>query len=141
MVIILAAFAGFVAGAATVHSTDQVVFIPASEVQAAFAKAGGVLAKGDTYQIQASRRDAPGRVEVHPKQTDLIYMLEGTATLVTDGAVAGGKTTADEVRGSTIENGQVRTLRKGDIVIVPKGVPHWFKEVSSPVLYYLVKVQ
>ena len=36
---------------------------------------------------------------------------------------------------------QARTLTKGDVIIVPNGTPHWFKEVSGPVLYYVVKVQ
>ena len=30
---------------------------------------------------------------------------------------------------------------KGDVMIVPKGTPHWFKEVSGTVLYYVVKVR
>jgi glc operon protein GlcG len=34
----------------------------------------------------------------------------------------------------------VRTLAKGDVVVVPNGTPHWFRDVSGPVLYYVVKV-
>jgi hypothetical protein len=26
-------------------------------------------------------------------------------------------------------------------MIIPNGVPHWFKEVDSPFLYYVVKVR
>ena len=28
-----------------------------------------------------------------------------------------------------------------DVIIVPKGTPHWFKDVSGPVLYYVVKAR
>ena len=53
-----------------------------------------------------------------------------------------GKTTApDEIRGAAIAGGDTRRLAKGDVVIVPNGTPHWFKEVDGPVLYYVVKVR
>ena len=29
---------------------------------------------------------------------------------------------------------------KGDFVLIPKGVPHWFKEVEAPCLYFVVRV-
>jgi pyruvate kinase len=28
---------------------------------------------------------------------------------------------------------------KGDVVVIPAGVPHWFKEVSGPLTYFVVK--
>ena len=56
--------------------------------------------------------------------------------------MVGGKTTApDEILGSNVQGGETRTLTNGDVIIVPKGTPHWFKEVSGPVLYDVVKVQ
>jgi quercetin dioxygenase-like cupin family protein len=55
--------------------------------------------------------------------------------------VVDAKTTAaDELRGARIEGGTARTLAKGDVLIVPEGVPHWFSEVKGPLLYYVVKV-
>ena len=50
-------------------------------------------------------------------------------------------TAPDEVRGTAIEHGESRRLGKGDVIIVPSGTPHWFKEVDGPVLYYVVKVR
>jgi mannose-6-phosphate isomerase-like protein (cupin superfamily) len=79
--------------------------------------------------------------EVHTRDTDIVYVLSGTATLVTGGTVVGGRETAmDEVRGASVTDGETRRLVKGDVVVVPNGVPHWFKEVASPFLYYVVKV-
>jgi len=122
-------------------ASSNVTFIPAAQVTAAFAK-GAVLVNNGTYQVHASRREDAGQVEVHVKDTDVIYMLEGTTTFVTGGTMVGGKTTAaDEIRGSSVNGGETRTLTKGDVIIVPSGTPHWFKEVSGPVLYYVVKVQ
>ena len=74
--------------------------------------------------------------------TAVIYMLEGTTTFVTGGTMVGGMTSAPgEIRGSSVNGGETRTLTKGDVIIVPNGTPHWFKNVSGPVLYYVVKVQ
>jgi len=68
-------------------------------------------------------------------------MLEGSATIVTGGTVVEGKTTApDEIRGKEISDGETRSLNPGDVMIIPAGVPHWFKDVKGPVLYYVVKV-
>jgi glc operon protein GlcG len=122
-------------------ASSSVTYIPADQVNAAFAK-GAVLVNNGNYMVHASRRDTEGQVEVHVKDADIIYMLEGTTTFVTGGEIVGGSTTApDEIRGTNVRGGATRKLTKGDIIIVPKGTPHWFKEVSGPVLYYVVKVR
>ena len=80
--------------------------------------------------------------EVHALDTDIIYVLDGTATLVTGGKATDVKNVAaDEFRGSAIEGGDTRELKKGDVVIIPAGVPHWFKDVTNPFLYYVVKAR
>ena len=94
----------------------------------------------DKYMVHASRREQPGMAEVHTKDADIVYVLEGTATLVTGGGAVNLKPiAADEFRGEKIDGGETRQLAKGDVIIVPAGVPHWFKEVSNPFLYYVVK--
>ena len=120
--------------------TAPVTYFDHDKVAAAFAK-GMPLTEVTNYKVHASRRTEPGVAEVHTKDTDIIYMLEGSATLVTGGTVVDGKTTApDEIRGKEISGGDTRNLAPGDVIIVPAGVPHWFKEVKGPVLYYVVKV-
>ncbi len=121
----------------------DVTYFPADKVSAAFAK-GTVLFDGEgrNYMVHASRRDAAGQAEVHVRDADIIYVLEGSTTFVTGGTVVDGKTTApDEIRGARIDGGESRRLGKGDVIIVPNGTPHWFKEVQGPVLYYVVKVR
>ncbi|HSA93660.1 MAG TPA: heme-binding protein [Terriglobales bacterium] len=113
------------------------------QVSAAFAK-GAVLfdGQGRNYMVHASRREKPGQAEVHNNDADIIYVLEGTATFVTGGTVVDPKNiAADEIRGATIEGGETRMLKKGDVIIVPNNTPHLFKEVSNPFLYYVVKVR
>src|SRR5436309_6038089 len=116
---------------------------PAATVSAAFAK-GTVLFDGEgrNYMVHASRRESAGQAEAHVKDADIIYVLEGSTTFVTGGTVVDGKTTApDEIRGTAVKDGETRRLGKGDVIIVPNGTPHWFKEVEGPVLYYVVKVR
>ena len=139
--VIVAGVAVLCAGVAASGGGSKVTYIPADQVSAAFAK-GSVLLNNGTYQVHASRRDAEGQVEVHVKDADIIYMLNGTTTFVTGGTIVGGQTTGpDEIRGTGVDGGETRRLTKGDVIVVPKGTPHWFKEVSGPVLYYVVKVR
>ena len=73
--------------------------------------------------------------EIHTKDADIVYVLEGTATLVTGGSAVNLKpTAADEFRGERIDGGETRLLANGDVIIIPASVPHWFKEVSNPFL-------
>lgn len=136
---LLLAVAGGVALAAS--DPGPVTYYPAAQVRAAFAK-GAVLHDAGDYMIHASRREAAGQVEVHDLDTDIIYMLEGSTTFVTGGTMLGGQPIGPgEVRGTDITGGETRTLTKGDVMVVPKGTPHWFKVVDAPVLYYVVKVR
>jgi uncharacterized protein GlcG (DUF336 family)/mannose-6-phosphate isomerase-like protein (cupin superfamily) len=125
------------------ESGAPISFFPASDVRAAFDR-GSVLLDGSgrNYMIHASRREKSGMAEVHTKDADLIYVLDGSATFVTGGSVVAGANIApDEIRGPAINGGDTRTLAKGDVVVVPAGTPHWFKTVTDPFLYYVVKVR
>ena len=117
-----------------------VTYIEGGKVSAAFAK-GGPLKETPEYKIHASRRTEPGLVEVHEHETDTIYVLEGGALFVTGGKMVNPKLTAPgEIRGSDVIGGEARRLSRGDVMVVPEGVPHWFKEIDGTFLYYVVKV-
>lgn len=125
-----------------VHGMN-VAYFPHEAVKAAFAK-GSVLIDGEgrNYMIHASRRDKPGVVEVHTLDTDLIYVQDGTATLVTGGTMIGGKTIEpNEIRGDSITGGETRKITRGDVIAVPNGTPHWFQDVKGTLTYYVVKVR
>jgi len=135
-------------GAAGMQSSMPVTYIESKKVTEAFAK-GAVLVGEDermmhanrNYMVHASHREAAGVAEVHELDTDIIYVLKGTATFVTGGTAVDTKTIAPhEIRGTTIKDGETRQIVPGDVIIVPNGVPHWFKEVPSPLDYYVVKV-
>jgi len=124
-------------------SNAPVLFFDASQVSASFSK-GAVLLDGTNrnYMVHTSRRDKPGLAEVHTLDTDIIYVMEGTATFVTGGTAIEPKEIApNEIRGSRSEGGDTRRLSKGEGIIVPNNTPHWFKEVGGTFLYYTIKVR
>ena len=101
-----------------------------------------MLLDAHEYQVHTSNREGPGKAEIHLLDTDVFYVLEGSATLVTGGKVPDAAPIGpNELRGSRIEGGETRTIAKGDVVVIPHGMPHWFKDVKGPVLYFAVKVQ
>ncbi|WP_447977527.1 heme-binding protein [Candidatus Nitrospira bockiana] len=149
-----------IAGAKALESMEQaagedgsralpVTYIGSGTVAAAF-QHGAVLIGEDerpmhasrNYMVHASHREKPGVVEIHELDTDIVYVLKGTATVVTGGTPIGTKTIAPhELRASSVEHGESRRLAPGDVMIIPNGVPHWFTEVEAPFDYYVVKVR
>jgi glc operon protein GlcG len=129
---------------ARADSHADVIYIDGKRVGEAFDK-GDVLIDGEgrNYMVHASRRTAPGLAEVHTRDTDVLHVLSGSATFITGGtlvepAAASGD---DEIRAKAIEGGETRKIAAGDVVVVPKGTPHWFRDVDGPMTYYVVKVR
>jgi quercetin dioxygenase-like cupin family protein len=117
-----------------------VTFVSHDKVGTALSK-GGVLVTTPDLIVSGSFRDKAGQVEVHDVQTDTIHVIDGEATFVTGGTMVGGKVTEPgQHLGTDIKGGQTHKLTKGDVIVVPAGTPHWFKEVPKSVSYYVVKV-
>jgi uncharacterized protein GlcG (DUF336 family)/uncharacterized RmlC-like cupin family protein len=133
------------ANAATSFNRDQsdaAVFHADADAVLKQFETGGLLLDTELYKVDAGRRTAAGEVELHTHVTDIMYVLEGEATVVTGGEMMDRRQVAPgEYKGSAIEGGTSQRVRKGDVMVVPQGVPHWFQEVfSAPLLYYVVKV-
>jgi glc operon protein GlcG len=127
-------------GGGPTAAAGSVTYIDSQKVAAAFAKGMPLIEEGG-YKVHASRREQPGMAEIHTKDTDIIYVLGGEADFVTGGTAVDLKTIApDEIRGRSIEGGETRRIVKGDVLIVPNGTPHWFRDVNGPLTYYVVKV-
>jgi quercetin dioxygenase-like cupin family protein len=102
---------------------------------------GGALVTAPDLIVMMIRRTAAGQVEVHDKETDTLYVLDGAATIVTGGTMVGGSVTAPgQQRGTEIKGGEAHKLTKGDVMVIRAGVPHWFKDVPASIDYYVVKV-
>src|ERR1041384_5678912 len=84
------------------RSPSPVLFFDKTQVSASFSK-GAVLLDGTNrnYMVHTSRRDQPGQAEIHALGTDIIYVVEGTATFVTGGTTTEPKEIAPyEIRGT-----------------------------------------
>ncbi|MBA0088398.1 MAG: hypothetical protein HRJ53_25715 [Acidobacteria bacterium Pan2503] len=103
---------------------------------------------GVVHRAKTSGAQAGGGIE-HSQITEIYHIIEGNATLVTGGsmdntsefpadhpvvAVLNGPST----RGGPIQNGVSRKIGPGDVVIIPPNTPHWFSEISSDQIVYLV---
>jgi glc operon protein GlcG len=133
------------AGAAAIDAgkpTAEVNHVPAATVAQAYSAGptGSTVATGPGFSVNASRRDGPGQAEVHLADTDILYVLEGTAIVITGGRVVEPREQSPgEIRGSAIEGGVEQKIAKGDVMTIPGGVPHWFKAVHAPFRYYVIK--
>ena len=124
----------------TPKPVTEVTFFDHAKVADALAK-GTVLLSAPDYIVQGSHRTAAGQVEVHDKETDTFHVMDGEATLVTGGKMVGGRVTApNQQRGADITGGAIHHLSKGDVIVIPAGIPHWFKEVPRSIDYYVVKI-
>src|SRR5258708_5923686 len=81
--------AAFLAAAA---NSQSVTYVNHDQVAAALAK-GGSLVKASDLLVSGSHRTGPGHVEVHDKETDVLYVTDGEATFVTGGKIVGDKIT------------------------------------------------
>jgi mannose-6-phosphate isomerase-like protein (cupin superfamily) len=132
----------FLSAMALGSGAPQVTHVPAAAVEKSFTqgKTGGLIATGPGFSVSAFRRDGPGEAELHTYDTDIMYVLEGSAIIVTGGRIVGAHEVAPgETRGIAIEGGTPDELAKGDVLTIPSGTPHWFKTVRPPFRYYTVK--
>ena len=109
------------------NGNGKATFFPRDIVEAG----GGILLDANRYKLDAGLRLGPGEPECHPKDVDVMHVIEGSATIVTGG----------ELRDSSIEGGSEQLLAEGDVLAIPSGVPHQFVDVSDPFRYFVVKVE
>jgi mannose-6-phosphate isomerase-like protein (cupin superfamily) len=88
-----------------------------------------------------------GAIE-HSQITEVYHVISGNGTLVTGGMIDTpklAKPDSETVKvvgpstdGDKIQGGVSRDLGPGDVVIIPPNTPHWFSQVTSEQIVYLV---
>ena len=117
-----------------------VIYIDHDKVSAHFARGGPILATNN-FKVQAGRRTGPGEVEIHERDTDIFYILEGSATFVTGGTPVDKKEIGPgEYHAKELTGGVPHHLVKGDSIVIPYGIPHQFTEITGTFVYHVVKV-
>jgi mannose-6-phosphate isomerase-like protein (cupin superfamily) len=87
---------------------------------------------------------------VNDRTTSIFLVLDGAGTLVSGGKLANPtplpaddpdlKLVGGGSRGNGIQNGQTRRVSKGDVVIIPAGVPHGFSAIEKSITYEVVRI-
>lgn len=87
---------------------------------------------------------------LHHEVTEVYYVLSGSGTLVTGGEVTESSEFAPDnisvleligPSGSrTVINGHTKTISEGDVVVIPAGVPHGFKNIQGQITYLSIRV-
>ena len=110
--------------------------------QSGTGSASEVLAKYPGHFTVLGFRDKSGEAELHTGAEDIDFVLDGTATLITGGSMAGAKTTGPgEQRGPSIQGGQRVVLTKGDILRIPANTPHQMLiPQGASLTYFVIKV-
>jgi mannose-6-phosphate isomerase-like protein (cupin superfamily) len=87
------------------------------------------------YNVSLEYRASVGNAAVHEAEAELFYVIDGSATLVTDGKLTEEKrTNAENLTGTGIAGGTSRHVAKGDFVMVPERTPHWFSAIDGTVV-------
>ena len=83
--------------------------------------------QGDGHVAALEIWKSPGRPAVHPAEAEYVMVVDGAGTMVSGGTLVDAKVVKpDLTEGSRITGGTTRTLKPGDVFLVPAGVPHWF---------------
>ena len=118
---------------------DQAVVLEAFDLESALRalqagelSSGRILEGGDVFSVTMLHRTAPDAT-IHGTLSDLYVVQEGSATLVTGGSLVDPQpaTRPGDQRGSSIRGGVERVIEAGDVVFIPPGMAHGFREFGD----------
>jgi len=145
VVLAVAAFAALVMVGSSVRAAENgmrsATYVESQRLLDNFGKANAnPIVPGDGYEVQTNRRVKNGNIEIHVKETDIFYVMAGSATILVGGtAVEPKETRANQMTAKDMQNPQSYDLNKGDVLVIPAGTPHWFKQVNGSIDYLVVK--
>jgi mannose-6-phosphate isomerase-like protein (cupin superfamily) len=92
-------------------------------------------------------KNTPPAATVHQTNvTEVYYMLDGAGVLVTGGELKKPTTPRSSTLGGWtdmgspgIDGGKSRRIAKGDVVIIPGGVPHMWASLEGDITYLIVR--
>src|SRR5262249_43940084 len=91
------------------------------------------VTRGDHYQSNIVRRTKAQGGGAHEGWTEIHHILQGSGTFVTGGTIPPGR----GAEGSTTQGGARPPASGGDVVLIPAGLPHWYKTVDAGGITYV----
>lgn len=95
-------------------------------------------ASGPKYQANVVRRTKAQGGTAHAEGTEVHHILEGSGTFVSGGSLVRPPQPGAP---ASIMGGESRHVSKGDVVFVPAGMPHWYKDLDSTITYLEVRFE
>jgi mannose-6-phosphate isomerase-like protein (cupin superfamily) len=103
---------------------------------------------GVMHRARTQGKQTPNAIE-HSQITEVYHVISGDATLVTGGTMENPKEAAPDsqvvkvlagpsTNGGAILKGTSRKVGPGDVIVIPPNTPHWFSEINSDQVVYLV---
>jgi mannose-6-phosphate isomerase-like protein (cupin superfamily) len=91
--------------------------------------------------VQHEKDKSGAAAELHDASDDVYYVLEGSATLTLGGRLESPREVEPgEWRSPRIVGGQTLEIKKGDLVVVPRGTPHQRSTAGKDFTMILIKV-
>ncbi len=90
-------------------------------------------------------KGSQGKAFAHETKIAEIYqILEGAGTLVTGGTITNAKEQPGDMGfsnlvGTRIEGGTSRRVSKGDVIVIPGHVPHWWSHQEGELTYLIIR--
>ena len=98
--------------------------------------------QGRTWAIHSNRRGKAdeGTLHSHEDWTGVVVIMSGAATFITPGTGAGTQGAKDTPEGGRLVGaGESHRVSKGDVVIIPPGAPHMYRNIEEPFEYLVVQ--
>jgi mannose-6-phosphate isomerase-like protein (cupin superfamily) len=98
--------------------------------------------QGRTWAIHANSRGKAGEGELHSHEdwTGVVVIMSGAATFITPGAASTAQGARETPEGGRlIGGGESHRVSRGDVVIIPPGAPHMYKNIEEPFRYLVVQ--
>jgi mannose-6-phosphate isomerase-like protein (cupin superfamily) len=93
----------------------------------------------DRHRINVVSRTKGAGAIAHDGFAELHHIIEGSATLVTGGTIVRPAAAGAASGLATIENGVRKRVSKGDVILIPAGLPHWYTDLEGKITYLEVR--
>jgi mannose-6-phosphate isomerase-like protein (cupin superfamily) len=98
--------------------------------------------QGRTWGIHSNSRGKADEGELHSHEdwTGVVVIMSGAATFITPGTVSTAQGARETPAGGRlIGGGESHRVSKGDVVIIPPGAAHMYKNIEEPFQYLVVQ--
>ena len=97
--------------------------------------------QGRTWTIHANSRGKAdeGTLHSHEDWTGVVVIMSGAATFITPGTATSTQARDTPEGGRLVGAGESHRVSKGDVVIIPPGAPHMYRNIEEPYRYLVVQ--